>query len=499
MSETREREALREIPPVDRILADPALDSLRRGVSREAFRRAVRGTLAGLRRRVREEGWDAPAVRGHVAGGDLAADLGAALRALGRSAYRRAINATGVVLHTGLGRAPLPAAARRAIARELEGYSIVEIDVETGERSRREAAVAARLCAITGAEAGIVVNNNAAAVHLALHANLRGREVAVSRGELVEIGGGFRVPDVMRAAGVTLVEVGTTNRTRLGDYEAAIGPRTGGLLKVHPSNFRVVGFTDEVSIAPLAGLARREGLALLADLGSGMLEAWPGDAFAGEPRVRDALAAGADVVTFSGDKLLGGPQCGIALGRREWIERMRRDPYFRVLRVGKMTLVVLEACVGLWEDREALPQTLPVARMLLADPHSLRRRARALARRLGAGLHEAGLHEDAAGGVARGLSVEVAAGDSQAGSGSLPGVGIPSFVVRIRPAESGGGAAEALARRLRRGDPPVFTRVHHGAVQIDLRTVLPGEERRLVEAVQAAALSGAAAPRGQEP
>jgi L-seryl-tRNA(Ser) seleniumtransferase len=366
------------------------------------------------------------------------------------------VNATGVVLHTGLGRAPLPEPAVRAVSRAARGYTDLEVDRETGVRGRRTARAEFLLTALTGADDALVVNNNAAALLLSLAALARRKEVLVSRGELIEIGGEFRLPEIMAASGAKLVEVGTTNRTRIQDYRAALSPRTGLMLKVHPSNYRVVGFAQAPSASSLAILARRTGVPLLYDLGSGLLERYRGVP-AEEPAVTEALAEGADLACFSGDKLLGGPQAGVVLGRRELVSRLRRHPIARAVRVDKLTVAALEAVLRLYAEGHR--GDVLSWRLLDARPASLRTRARALAE------------------VLPGASVEP--GEAVAGGGSIPGFAVPSVAVRLpaeRPAD--------LAARLRIGNPPVFCRVEEDSLLFDLRTVLPGEDDRVARAVR---------------
>lgn len=423
---------------------------------REVVLAAVRDVLAGARTVLRSGG-PAP---------DIGAEVEQRVARAARPYLVRAINATGVVLHTGLGRAPLSPAAREAIAEAARGYCVLEIDRETGERGERETGVAALLRELTGAEAATVVNNNAAACLLALAALCRGREVIVARGQLVEIGGSFRIPEVMAESGARLREVGATNKVRLADYERAIGPETGAILKVHTSNFRVVGFHEEVPLASLAALARERGLLLLEDLGSGNLE--PDVA---EPPVRESIAAGANVVTFSGDKLLGAPQAGLCVGRKDAIARMRRHPLFRAVRPDKLTLAGLEATLRLYRGEGAAARVVAL-RMLTAPAAEIERRARALAARI--------------------PGATVVACESQAGSGALPAVPIPSFAVALAPgggALAGAGAA-ALAARLRAGTPPVFARVQKETVLLDLRTVLEDEEDELARAIERATAPG---------
>lgn len=369
----------------------------------------------------------------------LVADVHAALV----PSLRRAINATGVLLHTNLGRAPLAAEAVQA-AMEASGYSTLEWDPATGERGSRHAHVVEHLRALTGAEDACVANTNAGAVLLALVALASGREVVVSRGQLVEIGGGFRIPEVLAASGCRLVEVGTTNRTRIADYAGGCGPDTAVLLRVHPSNFRVMGFTEEVALGELVGLARERGLAVVDDLGSGALSGDP--VYRGEPHVRDAVAAGADVVCFSGDKLLGGPQAGIVVGTRDAIGRVRAHPLMRALRPDKLTLAALGATLALHRDPPRARERIPALRMLASEPDELRRRATSLARALGG---------------------EVVPTTARVGGGALPLEEIASFAVALDDPRG----ADALGASLRTGDPPVVARVHEGRLLLDVMTL----------------------------
>jgi L-seryl-tRNA(Ser) seleniumtransferase len=372
----------------------------------------------------------------------------------------RVINATGVVLHTGLGRAPLPARAAAAAARAGQGYVDLEVDRGTGARERRSTRAERLLTSMTGAEDGLVVNNGAAALLLALASLARGKGVLVSRGELIEIGGEFRIPDIMAASGARLVEVGTTNRTRASDYRSALSDKTALILKVHPSNYRVVGFASTPSAKDLAGIARRAKVPFLYDLGSGLLERVPGVAV-GEPSATDALADGADLIVFSGDKLLGGPQAGIVLGRSELIERLRRHPIARAVRIDKMQVAALEAVLA--QYAHGLGSGLPVWTMLREPPTHVRRRADELAMALDGELE--GAH--------------VIACESAVGGGALPGTGIPSFGVEIRVPQP-----NAMAARLRTGSPSVFCRVTERGVLLDLRTVPPDAMPDLVRAVR---------------
>jgi len=386
---------------------------------------------------------------------DRAAEL---LGSAQRQMLMRVVNATGVVLHTNLGRAPLAREAIEAIAATAAGYCNLELELESGERGRRGANIEAMLRELTGCEAALVVNNNAAATLLVLAALATGREVIVSRGQLVEIGGSYRLPEVMAAGGAVLREVGTTNKTRLSDYRDAISVRTALLMRVHASNYRICGFAEAPSSAELAGLSRESGVPFYDDLGSGAIADVAEWRAAGEPIVADSLAAGADLISFSGDKLLGGPQAGIILGRADLIERIRKHPMTRALRVDKMTIAGLQATLELYRSPERAARAIPVLAMLKADIAELERRAEALASRLRA--------------ARKGDSFEVGREESFAGGGSLPAWPMATCVVRWRPADL--TAAEA-ARGLRLGTPPVIARVRDGAVLFDVRTLVEAD------------------------
>lgn len=397
-------------------------------------------------------------------GGPVPVDWTAALRervaAVRAPHLRRVINATGVVLHTNLGRAPLSAAAAAAVGELAQGYVNLELDLETGERGERLGGVRGPLATLTGAEAAVVVNNNAAAVLLMLTALAAGREVIVSRGELVEIGGAFRVPDVISAGGARLVEVGTTNRTRLADYAAAIGPGTAAILRVHPSNFRVVGFAEAADRSELARLAHERGIWYLEDLGAGALV----DGL-GEPAVAEVVAAGADVVCFSGDKLLGGPQSGVAVGRADLIGRLRGHALYRALRLDRLVLVALEATLRGYLVGE-LP---PVVRMLQADTTELSRRAGRWQQRL----------------RSAGVAAVVRQDHGVVGGGSLPGETLAGPVVDVSAP-----AVDRVAAALRAGDPAVVARIRDGVLHLDPRTVRPEEDEELLARVCAVAAGG---------
>jgi L-seryl-tRNA(Ser) seleniumtransferase len=433
--------SLRELPSVDSLLADPIVASLLGPHDRPLVVDACRQALD----RAREE------IRAGFDPGDLAERVAAELEALLRPRLRRAINATGVIVHTNLGRAPLADAALARVEEVGRGYSNLELDLEAGTRGSRQTHVAGVLQDLTGAEAALVVNNNAAAVLLALAALAEGREVLVSRGELIEIGDGFRIPDVLTRSGARLVEVGTTNRTRLADYERAITPETAVLLRVHQSNFRIVGFTEQPSLAELARLAERRGLALVDDLGSGVLGEL-GD----EPAVRESVAAGAQLVCFSGDKLLGGPQAGIVVGRADLVERLRRHPLQRALRADKLTLAALEGTLALYRRPDLARTAIPVLRMITEPAPSVRRRAEKLAELTGGAVEET---------------------KARVGGGALPLAELESYACSLE---------ESLALPLRLGEPPVVGIVRDGKLLLDCRTVADGELADVAAAVAAA-------------
>ncbi len=382
----------------------------------------------------------------------------------------RAVNATGIVIHTNLGRAPVSDAARRAVA-AAAGYTTLEVDPRTGNRGSRQTHVADLLRELSGAEAALAVNNNAAAVLLALSVLARGRDVIISRGEIVEIGGSFRMPDIMAASGCRLVEVGTTNKTYLHDYEAALTPETALLLKVHRSNFAMRGFVHEVSPEELAVLGRRAGVLVLFDMGSGAFVDLTLRGLPAEPTVQAAVISGVDVVTCSGDKLLGGPQAGLLLGREETIGRIRAHPLARAVRIDKLDLAALEATLRAYRDPDRVWEEIPVLRMLSLTPDELERGAREFATRLTAVLGD-------------GAAVDVCPTVSEAGGGALPGVELSSWAVTVRPHRE---TVEVWEQRLRRHRPAVFARVTEDRLVFDLRTVQPEDLAPIEDALLAAA------------
>ncbi len=449
---------LRTLPSVDEFLRSPAGTALLARFPRPAVLAALRGSLAEARTALRKGQMK------ELTPEALARSVEDAAEADALPGVRRAVNATGVILHTGLGRAPLAEEAQAAVA-QAGGSCTLEIDAGSGERGQRDGRVAALLCRLTGAEAALVVNNNAAATLLLLNAMAQGRDVVVSRGELVEIGGSYRMPDVMAVSGVKMVEVGTTNKTHLADYAKAVRKETGLLLKVHTSNYRVVGFHEEVSLADLAALGRKRRVPVAHDLGSGAMLSLAPYGLSDEPRVSESLKAGAVAVCFSGDKLLGGPQAGILLGRKKEIEAMRRNPLARALRVGKLTLAALEATLRLYEDPERLAEALPVWRMLSAKPGDLQKRAEALAPSLSL----------------PGVEAVVRPSKAQVGSGTVPAQELESRAVVLTASALPAGE---LARRLRAAPVPVFSRVQGGKVWLDLRTLPAADEPLVVEALR---------------
>lgn len=446
---------LSAIPAVETLLQRPELAAVLGRVPRLLVVHAVRAVLASERSRLRARGAGAPA-----AAEALARAAAAEAEALARPVLRRVLNATGVVLHTNLGRAPLGPAARDAVSAVAGGYCSLEYDLATGRRGQRAAGVERWLERLTGAEAALVVNNGAAAVLLALTALAAGRRVLVSRGELVEIGGSFRIHEILERSGAELVEVGTTNRTHLRDYERALErrPDVAVLLRVHPSNFRLEGFTARPARAELAALARRRRVLLVEDLGSGALVDLAPFGLEHEPTVGECLAEGCDVVTCSGDKLLGGAQAGLVLGRRRCLEAVRRDPLARALRADKLALAALEATLPLYADPERAAREIPVLAMLRRTGPELEERARRLAALLAARVP--------------GLELRVVASRGEVGGGSLPLQKLPGWAVEVAQA---GRSAQELERRARAADPPVIGTVRAGRWRLDPRTLADAE------------------------
>jgi L-seryl-tRNA(Ser) seleniumtransferase len=463
-------ERLRALPSIDALLRTDEAAALRHSLGAERLTALARAVTDELREELRS-GSGTGSTDGDLARAALLAEAARRLvLSAGREsalALRRVINATGVVLHTNLGRAPLSVAARRAVAEEAAGYCTLEYDAGTGARGRRGARAEALLAELTGAEEALVVNNCAAAALLVLAALAREGETVVSRGELVEIGGDFRVPDVMAQSGTTMVEVGTTNRTRLSDYERAVGERTRLLMRVHPSNYRVVGFTSAPALEELARLAHEHGLPLYEDAGSGALIDLAPHGLSGEPVIRDSISRGADVVTFSGDKLLGSAQAGLVVGRRGTVERLRRHPLYRALRADKLALAALEATLEAYRRGEAARE-VPALAMLSATRADIEGRARSFAERL-----RTRFDQDA-------INFDIIGGESAVGGGSAPTAHPPTALIALtHPRHSAAG----LDERLRRQAPPVIARILDDRLVLDLRTVSESEEGELLDAL----------------
>jgi L-seryl-tRNA(Ser) seleniumtransferase len=465
-------ELLRQIPSVDELLAQPRLAALATRVDRGLLVEITRAVLTDLRARIAGE--MASAVLAEFAAhasdpASLEETISTLVERILARSLQPVINATGVVLHTNLGRAPLPEGVVDEFRRAATQYSNLEYDLEAGGRGKRDVHTAELLTRLTGAESAIIVNNCAAAVLVTLAALARGGEVIVSRGELIEIGDGFRIPEIMEQSGAILREVGTTNRTRLADYEDSINEKTRLLLRVHPSNFKVAGFTDKPSLEELAALSLRSGLPLVEDLGSGCLVDLSEYGIS-EPTVRQSVEAGVGIVTFSGDKLLGGPQAGIIAGKKDLIARVRRHPLFRALRVDKLTIAALEVTLSAY--LRAAWDEIPALRMIRATPQELKRRAENLFREL---RPELPLDE---------VEIEITDGTSLAGGGSTPAQSLPTKVIRIASARY---SATRLEQRLRRAPAgiSVIARVEDDHLVLDLRTVLPEQEPLLVKTLAA--------------
>ncbi len=456
--------SFRRLPPVHAVVDQPELVAWIARSGRDAVVGAARLVLTDVRARLGLG--DDPAVDSATLAGRTAAILAAAARPV----LRPVLNATGILLNTGLGRAPLPRMAVEAMTRVAAGYSNLEYDLDGGDRGDRLVGVEPLLIRLTGAERAAVVNNNAAATIIAVRALAEGREVIVSRGQLVEIGGSFRLPEIIAVSGAKLVEVGTTNKTRLSDYERAIGPNTAAILRVHPSNYRVVGFTEEVDIAPLVDLAHARGLWAIDDIGSGVLRAGWSSSVRAEPDAAAGIAAGADLVLFSGDKLLGGPQAGILVGSARAIERVRRDPLMRALRVDKLTLAALEATLRLHLDFEGHRAEIPVWAMFAVPAAQLMERATALAHTLRSE-----------------FSLDATAEPATAyfGGGTTPTEAIESAAVRVAaPVGPARWSEGDWARSLRLGDPAVVPRISAGSVWFDLRSIPATDDPALLAAVR---------------
>lgn len=460
----------KDLPAVDRVLQEPVLEEVLNNLPRRVVLTAVQQTLENYREAIRQAAAGSSShVKLDLSPASIAREAALLSRQKSSANLQPVINATGVILHTNLGRAPLAAPAVEAMAGAARGFSNLEYDLSSGLRGSRQAHVEELLCELTGAEASVVLNNNAAAVLLALNTFAAGKEVIVSRGELVEIGGSFRIPEVMAAGGARLVEVGTTNKTYLSDYQSAISDDTAALLKVHTSNYHIVGFTASVAPRDLVSLGQEYGLPVIEDLGSGVFMDLTRFNLPPEPRVQDSVSAGLDLVTFSGDKLLGGPQAGIVVGKRSLVERIRRNQLARALRVDKFTVAALEATLRLYLDEDKAVEEIPVWRMLTTLPSRLRERASILAEQLRTIFGEG--------------SVELWDGFSRVGGGALPTAELPTSLIAVKLNKIDPGE---LARRLRLGRVPAVARVQQERLILDLRTVEEDHEKLLIEAIREA-------------
>ncbi len=454
----------RLLPSVTELLERPELTGSLAAFSREIIVETIRRELDRLR-----AGIAANAVSEPPSPAAIAERVVASLHSLNPSKLRPVINATGIVLHTNLGRAPMAESAARAAYDAARGYLNLELDLATGERSSRQDAVREGICRITGAEAATAVNNCAAATVIALRALAAGKEVIVSRGQLVEIGGSFRIPEILEVSGATLREVGTTNITRAADYENAIGPNTGAILRVHASNYKLRGFTQAVGVEELAAIGRKHGVPVIDDVGSGAAVDFAALGFPDEPLVGTGIRAGADVVLFSGDKLLGGPQAGMIAGKKRWIDAIEKDPLMRAVRLDKMALAALEATLAAYRDPVQVFAEVPVLRMLTTPTDELRTRCERLAERLRE--------------IEGFASCEVLDDIAYVGGGSLPDQAIPTVVLALA---AKGIGEEEFARRLRVGVPAVLARLKNGRVLFDPRTVFDSQDDALVTAIRSA-------------
>jgi L-seryl-tRNA(Ser) seleniumtransferase len=454
---------LRRLPSVNELVESPALSHWSKTVPRELIVSAARYAINECRQEIMLGDGRALASLDH-----LISCVDSHLKQAQEFALPPVINATGILLHTGLGRSPLSQRAIDAVALASSAYTPLEIDLHSGKRGQRVDAVRQQLCELTGSESATVVNNNAAALLITLSTLAAGKEAIVSRGELIEIGGSFRLPEIMAASSAQLREVGTTNKTRISDYAAAINESTGILLKVHPSNYQLSGFTQSVSIGELVGLGRTHDLSVVYDIGSGALFDLTQFGFGDEPLARDSIEAGADLVLFSGDKLLGGPQAGVIVGRRELVKRIEQHPLARALRVDKLTLAALSATLSSFRHPHGALRELPLWMMIAAPVEDLQQRARRIV--------------DAVKSRTSGFTVDIAGTTAYLGSGSLPNQRLESVAVTL----SGGNASErVVAERLRAGAPPVVGRLERGRVMIDLRAVMPHQDETLIDALVA--------------
>jgi len=461
------QQLIRRVPSVDTVLKEPELEILATEYGRRPVADAVREAVEEVRRQLLAQpalDADEAAIRGRI----MTAAKGR-LEVIMKPYYRRAVNATGIILHTGLGRAVLPAKALEQIQETLQSYSLIQVDRETGKRSRRDERIEWLLQRLTGAEAATVVNNNAAATAIVLNSVAKGKEVIVSRGQLVEIGGSFRLPDVMAFSGAKLVEVGTTNKTHPRDYDNAITENTAAILRVHPSNYKIQGFSSEVPLDELVAIAHRHNLVMIDDVGAGALIDFSQFGFEPEPMLADSIRQGADIVTCSADKLIGASQGGIILGKKALIDAVRKNQFARIVRVGKLTLAVLEATLKLFLDESVALREVPTLQMLRRSAEEIREHAERLASQV----------RD------RNVAATVAttSGFSEMGSGSLPTQNLATTLVAITPQKI---SVDVLAKRLRLCEPPVFARIQNDQILIDPRTLRDGDDAVVIEAVAAA-------------
>jgi len=458
------QQILRNLPSVDALLKDPGLQSCAAEVGRQVVVDSIRRAIEDVRelilsQTVDEMGEDSIHQK-------IIADVRQRLKAVSRPHYRKVVNATGIILHTALGRAVLSAKALSQIQNELSGYSLLQASLETGKRSQRDEYIEHLLQQLTGAEAATVVNNNAAATSIVLNTVGDGREVIVSRGQLVEIGGAFRLPDVMAFSGAKLVEVGTTNKTHPRDYVNAITENTAAILRVHPSNYKIQGFSSEVSLDKLVEIAHEHGLVMIDDVGAGALVDFSKFGFEHEPTLSESIAKGADIVTSSADKLIGASQGGIILGRAKLIDAVRKNQFARIVRVGKFTLAALEATLKLFLDESVALRELPTMQMLRREASEIDEQAERLALELKKSIS--------------GVDVTTISGFSQMGSGSLPAQNLATTLITLQPQQFG---AASLAQQLRQYATPIFTRIQNDQVLIDPRTLLGADEKIVIEAL----------------
>jgi L-seryl-tRNA(Ser) seleniumtransferase len=462
--ELSDQQILRKIPSVDALLGSEEFASLKSRTPYGVLVMAVRGAVDEVRKTIR--GGSGGDMDEEGMGGMILEKTQEHLDAALKPHYRKVVNATGVILHTALGRAALPERAVRQIVQEMSGYSLLQMDLETGGRSVRDERIEYLLQQLTGCEAATVVNNNAAATSLMLNSMAAGKEVIVSRGQLVEIGGSFRLPEVMAASGAKLVEVGATNKTHGRDYENAITENTAALLRVHPSNYKIVGFSSEVSLEDMAAIAQEHNLVLIDDVGAGALIDFSRFGFDYEPTLLDSVRGGADVISCSADKLIGAGQGGIILGKAEHIKKIRKNPLARMMRVDKLTLAVLEATLTLFLDEETALAEVPTLAMLQRGLPELSKQAEKIVRQLK--------------GADIAAEIEDVAGFSEMGSGSLPTQGLPTRLVAVRPKRM---SVDRLLQGLRKYQPPIIARIEEEQVLLDPRTLQKGEDKIIVEAL----------------